>query len=108
LTTPIGDHSEILAIKRVFTGEKRPAVSSTKGLTGHGLSMSSIMEAAFCCIALDEQFIPGNAHLKYPDPEATGIFLPTLSVPAPLRTALSNSSGFGGANVSLLFARSGA
>jgi 3-oxoacyl-[acyl-carrier-protein] synthase-1 len=104
-STPIGDRSEILAIKSVFTGERRPAVSSTKGLTGHGLSMASILEAAFCCIALDEQFIPGNAHLKHPDPEASGILLPTVSASAPLRTALSNSSGFGGANVSLLFSR---
>jgi 3-oxoacyl-[acyl-carrier-protein] synthase-1 len=104
-STPIGDRSEILAIKSVFTGEKTPAVSSTKGLTGHGLSMSSIMEAAFCCLALDGQFIPGNAHLKQPDPEAAGLRLPTETVSAPLRTALTNSSGFGGANVSLLFGK---
>ena len=104
-STPIGDRSEILAIKRVFTGDRQPAVSSTKGLTGHGLSMSSILEAAFCCLALDEQFIPGNAHLKHPDPESTGITLPTETVSAPLSTVLSNSSGFGGANVTLLFKR---
>jgi 3-oxoacyl-[acyl-carrier-protein] synthase-1 len=104
-STPIGDCSEILAIKRVFGTDARLAISSTKGLTGHGLSMSSIMEAAFCCLALDEQFIPGNAHLREPDPEAVGLNLPTTTAPATLNRALSNSSGFGGANVSLLFSK---
>ncbi|MDR2981626.1 MAG: beta-ketoacyl-[acyl-carrier-protein] synthase family protein, partial [Puniceicoccales bacterium] len=49
-STPIGDCSEVEAIKQVFTGEKKPAISSTKGLTGHGLSMASILESAFCCL----------------------------------------------------------
>ncbi|MDR3229570.1 MAG: beta-ketoacyl-[acyl-carrier-protein] synthase family protein [Puniceicoccales bacterium] len=104
-STPIGDRSEILAIKKVFSGGRMPSVSSTKGLTGHGLSMSSILEAAICCLALDEQFIPGNAHLREPDPEAAGLVLPVKTKSADLRIALSNSSGFGGANTSLLFRR---
>ncbi|MDR1818091.1 MAG: beta-ketoacyl-[acyl-carrier-protein] synthase family protein [Puniceicoccales bacterium] len=108
-STPIGDRSEILAIKRVFGDAPRTAVSSTKGLTGHGLSMASVLEAAICCLALRDQFIPGNAHLREPDPDAAGLALPTLTRDAPadspLRLALSNSSGFGGANVSLLFER---
>jgi 3-oxoacyl-[acyl-carrier-protein] synthase-1 len=97
-------HSPAAAAAAAGTG-KFPAVSSTKGLTGHGLSMASILEAAFCCIALDEQFIPGNAHLRQPDPEAEGIPLPLTTESAELKTVLSNSSGFGGANVSLLFGR---
>ncbi|MDR2862395.1 MAG: beta-ketoacyl-[acyl-carrier-protein] synthase family protein [Puniceicoccales bacterium] len=104
-STPIGDRSEVSAIKHVFTGDKTPAISSTKGLTGHGLSMASILEAAFCCLALDEQFIPGNAHLRQPDPETLGLHLPVETKSAPLQFALSNSSGFGGANVSLLFGK---
>jgi 3-oxoacyl-(acyl-carrier-protein) synthase len=67
--------------------------------------MSSIMEAAFCCLALHDQFIPGNAHLREPDPEADGLTLPVETKPAALNYALSNSSGFGGANVSLLFGK---
>ncbi|MDR2512676.1 MAG: beta-ketoacyl-[acyl-carrier-protein] synthase family protein [Puniceicoccales bacterium] len=104
-STPIGDRSEILAIKQVFKDGKTPAISSTKGLTGHGLSMSSILEAAFCCMAIDGQFIPGNAHLVTPLTEAAGLHLPTATTSAAIKFALSNSSGFGGANVSLLFAR---
>lgn len=101
-STPIGDKSEIRAIKSVFAG-CAPAVSSTKGLTGHGLSMAGALEAALCCLALKENFVPGNAHLKSPDPEAAGLNLPVVTEARAVRTALSNSSGFGGANVALLF-----
>ena len=43
-------------------------VSSTKALTGHGLSLSSIMEAGFCCLALREGFLPGSANVQDADP----------------------------------------
>ena len=102
-STPIGDRSELKAIKTVFGAGTTPAVSSTKGLTGHGLSMASALEAAICCLALKEGFVPGNAHLRQPDPETEGVKLPTATESRVLKTALSNSSGFGGANVSLLF-----
>ncbi|MDR0535416.1 MAG: beta-ketoacyl-[acyl-carrier-protein] synthase family protein [Puniceicoccales bacterium] len=104
-STPIGDRAELLALRKVFSGEKKPAVSSTKGLTGHGLSMSGILEAAFCCLALREQFIPGNAHLRVPDLDVASLHLPRETQPAAIQVALSNSSGFGGANVSLLFGK---
>lgn len=104
-STPIGDKSELKAIKTVFGAGSTPAVSSTKALTGHGLSMASALEAAICCLALKEGFVPGNAHLKSPDPEAEGVTLPTITESRPLRTALTNSSGFGGANVALLFGK---
>lgn len=105
-STPIGDKSELKALKTVFgTGDDTPAISSTKGLTGHGLSLASALEAAICCLALHEGFVPGNAHLKTPDPEADGLRLPRATESRPLATALSNSSGFGGANVALVFAR---
>ena len=51
-STPIGDASEIKALKQVFPDPQQVRVSSTKALTGHGLSLSSIMEASFCCLAL--------------------------------------------------------
>ena len=104
-STPIGDKSELKAIKTVFGAGTTPAVSSTKSLTGHGLSMASALEAAFCCLAIRDGFIPGNAHLKNPDPEAEGVTLPTVTENRPVEVALSNSSGFGGANVALLFGR---
>lgn len=104
-STPMGDASECRALKRVFgTGAKRPAVSSTKALTGHALSLSSIMEAAFSVLAIHHRFIPGAAHLTDPDPEAEGLFLPRESLDEAPHLVVSNSSGFGGANVVTVFA----
>jgi len=104
--TPMGDVAEAKALKRVFgTGDTAPWVSSTKGLTGHALSLASVMEAAFTILALQEGFVPGQAGLTDPDPEALGLRLPTQSVDKAPSIALSNSSGFGGANVALLFSR---
>jgi 3-oxoacyl-(acyl-carrier-protein) synthase len=105
-STKVGDVSEARAIAHVFDMQShRPPVSSTKGLTGHALSMAGALEAAFCTLLLQQQFIPGNAHLTQPDPDCAHLNLPTSSMPAPLNLLLSNSSGFGGANVALLLAR---
>ena len=105
-STPAGDAAEALAIRRVFDGS-RPVVSSTKGLTGHGLSMAGAMEAAFCALALREGFIPGNAHLVRPDPICAGLDLPKESLERAPKVILKNSSGFGGSNVCLVLRRSG-
>ena len=102
-STSIGDASEMKALKATFPLPQKMKVSSTKPLTGHGLSLSSIMEAAFCCIALKDQFIPGSAHVKNPDPELEHLELVQQSNNHPLTRIMSNSSGFGGANVSVIF-----
>ena len=99
-----GDVAEARALRRVFDeGERGPWVSSTKGLTGHALSLASAMEAGFSILALQGGFVPGQAGLETPDPEAETLRLPRETVETPLRHVLSNSSGFGGANVSLVF-----
>ena len=102
-----GDRSEALALRAVFTGAARPPVSSTKALTGHGLSLSGLMEAAFCALAIDEGFIPGAAHLEEPDPDCAPLNLPRTSLDARLRVVLNNSSGFGGSNVCHVLRRPG-
>jgi len=94
-----GDRSEALALQAVFTGGARPPVSSTKALTGHGLSLSGLMEAAFCALAIDDGFIPGAAHLEEPDPDCAPLNLPRTSLDVRPRLVLNNSSGFGGSNV---------
>ena len=83
----------------MFPCARRPRVSSTKGLTGHPLSLSGAMEAAFCVVAMNEGFIPGNPHLVNPDPACEGLDLPRASVAERPRVVLNNSSGFGGSNV---------
>jgi len=105
-STPIGDVSELRAIKAVFgSGGVRPRVSSTKALTGHGLSLSSVMEAAFCAVAIKEGFTPGSAHIDTLDPEAAGVAILRETLAEGPRVAMSNSSGFGGANVAVVLRR---
>ena len=93
------------ALKAVFPAPQSVKISSTKALTGHGLSLSSIMEAAFCCLALKEGFLPGSANVNDPDPELGHLDLLRNSIELQVDRILSNSSGFGGANVSLVLER---
>ena len=99
-STLAGDRSEALALHAVFTAAgARPRISSTKALTGHGLSLAGAMEVAFCALAIGEGFIPGAAHLTAPDPVCDGLDLPRISLDEAPRLVLNNSSGFGGSNV---------
>ena len=102
-STSIGDASEMKAVKAVFPLPQKLKLSSTKALTGHGLSLSSIMEAAFCCLAIKDGFIPGSAHVTNPDPQLGHLELLRKTEPVVASKIMSNSSGFGGANVSLIF-----
>ena len=105
-STVAGDRSEALALHAVFTHQgAKPKISSTKALTGHGLSLAGVMEAAFCALAIDEGFIPGAAHLEEPDEVCAGLFLPRTSLDEVPRLVLNNSSGFGGSNVCHLLRR---
>ncbi len=103
-STPIGDISEAKALKAIFTeSPSRPAISSTKALTGHGLSLAGAQEAAFCALAMREGFIPGSAHITNLDPACAGLNIIRATLPQRPNVVLSNSSGFGGANVCLVF-----
>ncbi len=105
-STPIGDISEARALKAFFkTPAARPAISSTKALTGHGLSLAGAMESAFCAIAIRDGFMPGSAHITNLDPECEGLNIIRSTLPAQPNVVLNNSSGFGGANVSLVLKR---
>ncbi len=105
-STPAGDLSETRALQAIFTAAgARPPVSSTKALTGHGLSMAGVMETAFCALGLAEGFIPGNANLENPDPACEGLNLPRTTVSQAPRLVLKNSSGFGGSNACLVLRR---
>lgn len=105
-STQAGDRSEAFALKAIFTDAgARPRVSSTKGLTGHPLSMAGVMEAAFCSLAIREGFIPGNTNLHEPDPACEGLDLPRATVATAPEVVLNNTSGFGGSNVCHLLRR---
>jgi 3-oxoacyl-[acyl-carrier-protein] synthase-1 len=101
--TAAGDLAELNALKAIFTGDKRPKVSSTKALTGHGLSLAGALEAGICCLALREGFMPASAKIQNLDPACEGISVLTERCDEAPRVTMSNSSGFGGANVALIF-----
>ena len=102
-STVAGDVAEIAALRAVFSDSRFPNVSSTKSLTGHALCMAGALEAAFCCLALKEQFYPVSANITQLDPACEGVPIITQPIGGHPRTAMSNSSGFGGSNVSLVF-----
>jgi 3-oxoacyl-[acyl-carrier-protein] synthase-1 len=105
-STLIGDISEARALRAVFpAAATRPDVSSTKALTGHGLSLGAAMESGFCALAMRSGFTPGSAHISRIDPECEGIHIARATLPKAPKVVLKNSSGFGGANVALLFRR---
>jgi 3-oxoacyl-[acyl-carrier-protein] synthase-1 len=105
-STVIGDISEARALRAVFPdASSRPLVSSTKALTGHGLSLAGAMECGFCALAMREGFVPGSAHLTRVDPACEGLNIPRTTQAAAPEIVLKNSSGFGGANVAILFRR---
>ena len=102
--TAAGDIAELNALKSVFTGKATPRVSSTKALTGHGLSLAGALESGICCLALREGFMPASAKIQQLDPACEGVTIITTRVDEAPRVAMSNSCGFGGANVALIFA----
>jgi len=104
-STPTGDVSECRAIRAAFGNGRTPHVSSTKSLTGHGLSLAGAMEAGFCVLALQERFTPVSAHITQLDPECALVPIITKPIADAPRVALNNSSGFGGTNVCLALRR---
>ena len=101
--TPNNDESESRAIKRVF-GEHYPPVSSTKSFTGHTTSASGSIEAVFCLLALEHQFIPQN--LNWKTPMEQGILPVTEQVQSPrIEHILTNAFGFGGNDSSLIISK---
>lgn len=99
--TLVGDSAELKALNVIF-GDKGPWVSSTKGQTGHGLSLASILELGIAVWVLKNNFLPTNLGLKSPDPLVERVKLVKAPMSSPIKVAMSNSSGFGGANVSLV------
>jgi 3-oxoacyl-[acyl-carrier-protein] synthase II len=106
-STPLGDASETRVIKLAL-GErtaKRTAVSSTKGATGHCLGAAGAVEAIFCTLAIHEGVLPPTINYDTPDPECDLDYIPNQPREADIRTAVSNSFGFGGHNATLVLRR---
>ncbi len=107
-STPYGDLHELQALNAVFrkTGNAGPAISSTKGVTGHLLGAAGGLEAVFCVQSLRDQRVAPTANLQNPDPNGEGLRLVRgHALDGRFDVAMSNSFGFGGTNVSLVFRR---
>ena len=105
-STGPNDRSETAAIKTVF-GEQayRIPISSTKSMTGHLMGAGGGVEAVACVRALEEGIIPPTINYEFPDPECDLDYVPNQARQAPIRTAMSNSFGFGGHNATIVFRR---
>jgi 3-oxoacyl-[acyl-carrier-protein] synthase II len=105
-STPLGDIAETVAVKRLL-GEraKSVAVNSTKSMTGHLLGAAGGIEAVFTILALRDQVSPPTINLQNPDPQCDLDYVPNSARKMAIRTALSNSFGFGGTNGTLVFTR---
>ena len=103
-STPIGDTLEAHAIRNFF-GEHKPAVSSTKSMTGHLLGGAGGLEAGITVLALVNQQLPPTINLENPDPECRLDYVANKAIPHKFDIGLSNSFGFGGINATLIMRR---
>jgi 3-oxoacyl-[acyl-carrier-protein] synthase II len=107
-STEAGDITELVAIEHVFGGYAREGlmVSSTKSMTGHLLGAAGGLEAVISVLAIHDSVVPPTINLDNPDDRAAGFDLvPHTARQKKVRIALSNSFGFGGTNVALVFKR---
>jgi 3-oxoacyl-[acyl-carrier-protein] synthase II len=105
-STPLGDISEVLAIKKVFGDHAyKLNVSSTKSMTGHLLGAAGAIEALACILAIKHQTVPPTINHftddEGLDPEINFTF--NKAQEREINVALSNTFGFGGHNTSVIF-----
>jgi 3-oxoacyl-[acyl-carrier-protein] synthase I len=104
-STPVGDITELNAIKEVF-GADLPKVASTKSLTGHAQGAAGVTEAIYSLLMMENGFIAPSINIDNPDPGAEGIPIVTETEEnAKIDCLMSNSFGFGGTNACLAFQR---
>ena len=104
-STPLGDVIEARAISEIFKGRENLSISSTKSMTGHLLGAAGAIEAIFCLLAMRDSVIPPTINLNEPDNEFGLDLTPNKSKNKEVNFSMSNSFGFGGTNVSLIFKR---
>ncbi|MDK2906711.1 MAG: 3-oxoacyl-[acyl-carrier-protein] synthase [Petrotoga sp.] len=106
-STPVGDNSEVKAIKKIF-GEfaDKPYLQSTKTLIGHTLGAAGAIELIALVIESHNHFVHGMPNLEEPDEEMKTLNIPRKTQDAKVDVILKNSFGFGGHNASLIFVKS--
>ncbi|MBL7205499.1 MAG: beta-ketoacyl-ACP synthase II [Desulfobacteraceae bacterium] len=103
-STKLNDLSENKAIKSVFGDHAyKLSISSTKSVTGHLLGGAGGIESIFTLLTIKNGIIPPTMNYETPDPECDLDYVPNTAKKAKVRTAMSNSFGFGGTNATLIF-----
>jgi 3-oxoacyl-[acyl-carrier-protein] synthase-1 len=100
-STPIGDQIEAKALDYVFS-QYRPAISSTKSMTGHELWMAGASEIVYSMIMMQNSFVAPNINFEEPDEFTAKLNIIANTVPKEIDIFLSNSFGFGGTNSCLI------
>jgi 3-oxoacyl-[acyl-carrier-protein] synthase-1 len=104
-STPLGDVREIEAIREVF-GDKCPAISATKSLTGHSLGAAGAHEAIYSLLMMNNGFVCESANIENLDPEVADMPIARKRKDnVAINAVMSNSFGFGGTNATLVFRR---
>ena len=106
-STPEGDKAELQALGTIF-GERagEVAITANKSMVGHTLGAAGAIEAIFTILALRDGCVPPTINLDDPDEAGGGLDLtPNVAARREMRTAISNSFGFGGQNTALVFRR---
>ena len=102
-STPVGDVQEVDAMRSMF-GDQMPRYGSTKSMCGHSLGATGAQEAIHCLLMLENDFIAPSINVVDADPVVEGTPLVTERIDsAGIKTAMSNSFGFGGTNSTLVF-----
>jgi len=105
-STSANDSTETAAIRLALGAEADTTpVSSTKSMTGHILGGAGSVEAVFSILALADQVLPPTINYETPDPECDLDYVPNVAREVEFDHAMSNSFGFGGHNVSLIFSK---
>jgi 3-oxoacyl-[acyl-carrier-protein] synthase II len=103
-STPVGDKTETVAIKRTFGDHAyKLCVSSTKSMTGHLLGAAGGLESAIAALTVKHGIIPPTINYETPDPECDLDYVPNTARHQKVKHVLSNSFGFGGTNATLIF-----
>jgi 3-oxoacyl-[acyl-carrier-protein] synthase I len=100
-STPIGDQNEAMAIDNIF-GHIKPAISSTKSMTGHEMWMAGASEIVYSLIMMQNSFVAPNINFKEPDEFTAKLNIVAKTIPKEIDIFLSNSFGFGGTNSCLI------
>ena len=101
-STPVGDTTELKAMRTTFS-DQIPYFSSSKSMCGHSLGATGVQEAIHCLMMLENDFIAPSINVLDLDPELEGMPLVTERLDnAGIKTAMSNSFGFGGTNATLV------